>query len=427
MMPNLPNFASYNTRQIDPNYKVETWRFNLVKSENLISTNFTGTNATIDNLDVNQLTVDNLGVGTLSATGAFIQSAIINSLTGTNSSFDLVDTDIITCRQIQATGGQFQSVVTTSLTGTNATLTYLTGTNAYFTNLTCVNQTYINETIVNSTTTYETVLTLTGTNASLTNLTTTSLTGTNAAITNLTTTSLTGTNAAITNLTVNNITAPTLATVNTMNAMTYDTSSKQVGYFPYSLVPPGTVHQFAGSSAPAGYLLCDGSAVSRSTYSVLFSIIGTTYGVGDNATTFNLPNCKGKVPAGYDSAQSEFNALGKTGGEKTHTITVNELPAHNHDGSTSTVANHTHNYQDAYFAENVGGGANNVFGTNAGTDGDNSFYYRTSGGGYSTSPSDIATSAAGTHNHTFTTNDTGNGVAMNVLQPFITFNYIIKT
>ena len=56
-------------------------------------------------------------------------------------------------------------------------------------------------------------------------------------------------------------------------------------------VPVGTVLVFAGTTAPTGYLLCDGSAVSRTTYSVLFSVIGTTYGVGDGSSTFNLPNC----------------------------------------------------------------------------------------------------------------------------------------
>jgi len=57
--------------------------------------------------------------------------------------------------------------------------------------------------------------------------------------------------------------------------------------------PTGTILAFGGSFAPVGYLLCDGSAVSRTTYAPLFSIIGTTFGVGDGSTTFNLPNTKG--------------------------------------------------------------------------------------------------------------------------------------
>ena len=66
--------------------------------------------------------------------------------------------------------------------------------------------------------------------------------------------------------------------------------------------PAGSITQFGGSSTPSGWLLCNGSAVSRSTYSNLFTVIGTTYGVGDGSTTFNLPNLKGKVPVGYNSS-----------------------------------------------------------------------------------------------------------------------------
>ena len=62
--------------------------------------------------------------------------------------------------------------------------------------------------------------------------------------------------------------------------------------------PTGVVHAFAGSTTPAGWLLCDGSAVSRTTYAALFSVIGTTYGTGDGSTTFNLPNLVDKFVEG---------------------------------------------------------------------------------------------------------------------------------
>jgi len=62
----------------------------------------------------------------------------------------------------------------------------------------------------------------------------------------------------------------------------------------------GTVLPFAGSTAPAGWLLCDGSAASRATYANLFGVIGTTYGVGDGSTTFGLPDLRGRVIAGRD-------------------------------------------------------------------------------------------------------------------------------
>ena len=80
--------------------------------------------------------------------------------------------------------------------------------------------------------------------------------------------------------------------------------------------PIGTVEAYSGSTAPNGYLLCDGSAVSRTTYSDLFSVIGTTYGSGDGSTTFNLPNLKGRTVVMQDTTQTEFDTLGETGGSK---------------------------------------------------------------------------------------------------------------
>ncbi|MFL3051869.1 MAG: phage tail protein [Candidatus Neomarinimicrobiota bacterium] len=82
------------------------------------------------------------------------------------------------------------------------------------------------------------------------------------------------------------------------------------------------------SSGYWGWLVCDGSAVSRSTYSALFSAIGTTYGTGDGSSTFNLPNFGGKGPMGYKSNNAKFDALNETGGAETHTLTANEIPSH---------------------------------------------------------------------------------------------------
>lgn len=76
--------------------------------------------------------------------------------------------------------------------------------------------------------------------------------------------------------------------------------------------------------------MADGTAVSRITYSVLFSLIGSIYGNGDGSTTFNLPNFKGRVPVGLDAGQTEFDTMGETGGAKTHTLTEAQIPAHSH-------------------------------------------------------------------------------------------------
>lgn len=94
--------------------------------------------------------------------------------------------------------------------------------------------------------------------------------------------------------------------------------------------PVGAIEIFAGSTAPSGWLICDGSAVSRTTYANLFDVIGTTYGNGDGSTTFNIPDLKGKVIVGLDSSDTDFDTLGETGGEKTHTLTIDEMPAHKH-------------------------------------------------------------------------------------------------
>jgi len=103
----------------------------------------------------------------------------------------------------------------------------------------------------------------------------------------------------------------------------------------------GTIQMYAGLTAPSGYLICDGSAISRTTYSALFSVIGTIYGSGNGSSTFNLPNFKGRIPVGLDSTQTEFDTLGKTGGEKNHTLTIEETPAHKHS------------YLDNYGVQNV--------------------------------------------------------------------------
>jgi microcystin-dependent protein len=64
---------------------------------------------------------------------------------------------------------------------------------------------------------------------------------------------------------------------------------------------PGVLFDYAGTVAPAGWLMCDGSAVSRTTYATLFGVIGTTYGAGDGATTFSLPDFRGRVAVGNDA------------------------------------------------------------------------------------------------------------------------------
>ena len=98
--------------------------------------------------------------------------------------------------------------------------------------------------------------------------------------------------------------------------------------------PIGKIVMYAGSSAPRGWLLCQGQAVSRTTYAKLFSVIGTTYGSGDGSTTFNVPDMRGRSPLGVgngDATGHTNHTLGQKGGEETHTLDVNEMPAHSHE------------------------------------------------------------------------------------------------
>lgn len=148
--------------------------------------------------------------------------------------------------------------------------------------------------------------------------------------------------------------------------------------------PVGTIVPYAGSTTPTNWLLCDGSAVSRTTYAQLFSAIGVRYGSGDGSTTFNLPNLKGRVPVGQDTSQTEFDVLGETGGAKTHTLTVAEMPSHTH--RTGIQPDRAGNYND-------GGSSAYVY------------FDQTSGK---------------------ETTTTGGSQAHNNLQPYQVVNYIIK-
>ncbi len=219
-----------------------------------------------------------------------------------------------------------------------------------------------------------------------------------------------------------NTTTPSNSYKLDVNGKTNATEVYQAGFL---LVPTGSITAFAAGTAPGGWLICDGSSLLRSAYPALFAVIGTTYGAVDG-THFNLPNMKGRMLVGFNGSDTSFDSLGEVGGSKTATLTTNELPAHTHTAGSDTVANHSHNYSDAYFAENTGGGDNNVFGTNADTDTDNSFKWRTAGGGFSNSPSPIPTSDAGSHNHTITVNSTGSGNSFSIMNPYFVINYIIK-
>lgn len=162
-------------------------------------------------------------------------------------------------------------------------------------------------------------------------------------------------------------------------------------FTPSAAIPPGAIMEYGAASAPTGWLLCDGSAVSRATYSDLFAVISTTFGVGDGSTTFNVPDFRGRVGVGTGTGSGlTARTLAATGGEESHTQSTAEMPSHNHDEWTNAAG-----------STFIGGGA--ATGDTVGA---------------------VTSATAGTR---FTTGSKGSGTAFNVMQPFLVATKIIKT
>jgi len=210
----------------------------------------------------------------------------------------------------------------------------------------------------------------------------------------------------------------------------------------------GAIKPWTKATAPAGYLLCDGAAVSRSTYAELFAVVSTTYGSGDGSTTFNVPQLQGKMPQGYDG--NTYNLAG-TGGANTVTVAVtNNQAATNATNQTVSVTgsisntslttaqlpNHTH--------KGISGGqphpAGNVTGVHAPNPGQpnrgpgevGTLQYNNPSGTHEPQGSGTGHN----HSHTLSGTLTGNittsltgsvtAAGTNSFSPFVVVNYIIK-
>jgi microcystin-dependent protein len=202
--------------------------------------------------------------------------------------------------------------------------------------------------------------------------------------------------------------------------------------------PPGVISQFAGAAAPTGYLLCQGQTLSTTTYANLFSAIGYTYGGG--GSSFKVPDLQSRIPVGK-GPDTEFDALGETGGAKSVTLTSAQIPAHSHPntlGGTTTFATAGHAHGPGSFHAAIGATNNNiaaigyVAGYNSGGPGTSTYTITGGIGGqqnfnhytpvYGGSDGANASASVSLTN----ANNTGGGGAHTNLQPYIVVNYIIK-
>jgi microcystin-dependent protein len=177
--------------------------------------------------------------------------------------------------------------------------------------------------------------------------------------------------------------------------------------------PSGALIMWPTGTAPSGWLLCNGAAVSRTTYAALFAVIGTTFGAGDTTTTFNLPDYRDKMPIGVNTIAA---SIGATGGSKDAIVVT-----HTHTASANTVDGHQH--AQGYAAYSIAPGAR--YGIRTGLP---SYTVSDSYGTSTNIPTAGAlTSTDGGHTHSITVDATGSSGTNANMPPYIGINFIIKT
>ena len=252
--------------------------------------------------------------------------------------------------------------------------------------------------------------------------------------------------------------------------LTNDSGELLVNY--NKIVPCGSIVNYSGDSSPNGWLICDGSEISKTTYSNLFSVIGTKYGSASNINNFKLPDLGERLPIGYKSGT---NNLGNTGGNNSITLNTTQMPSHTHMGTSEASGTHTHTGTSDASGAHIHTGTSDTNGSHSHTitdpghthsqttinddfnnsgsnppgfssdsagsrtwnnistattgisineNGSHSHAFTTASNGSHNHA--FTTASNGSHIHAFTTGTTGGGESIDIRNRYIVLNYIIK-